>query len=105
MGMLTANALEGYKKYTERIADYAKYKVGSTYYRAEITERKRLPDGSVALYILIDHTVPGDITVTQLQIYDTNNQLWLSTPVNIRRKSIQEGILYRVTIPITERMV
>jgi hypothetical protein len=46
--------------------------------------------------------VPGDINVTEVQLYDTNNNLWLSKPESLVRKDVQEGILYRFTFIIQE---
>jgi hypothetical protein len=103
MALLTASAIQGYKDYTLQKVAYAKYKVGSTYYQVPIQSKVTLPDGRVAIYILIDHTVPGNITITQIQLYDTNNQLWLQKTESILREDIQEGILYRFTFDFTEQ--
>lgn len=102
MALLTAAAIEGYKNYTKKTIAYAKYKAGGTYYKANISSVSVLSDGRLAVDFLIDHTVPGDITVTEVQLYDTNNVLWLSKPESILRKDVQEGILYRFTFTIQE---
>ena len=54
MPILTAEALEGFKKYTDRTIAYARYKIGGTYTRVEISRRERLKDGRVAVYFPID---------------------------------------------------
>lgn len=102
MGLLTSAAIEGYKNYTKKVLAYAQYKVGTTYYKAPIVDVSTLSTGRIAADVLIDHTIDGDITVTELQLYDSNNQLWLSKPESISRKNVQEGILYRFTFNITE---
>lgn len=102
MGYLTAAAIEGYKEYTKKTIAYAQYKVGSTYYRTNITSVFIQSDGKVAVDFLIDHTVPGDINIVEVQLYDTSSRLWLSKPENILRKNVQEGILYRFTFTIQE---
>lgn len=102
MGLLTPEAIEGYKEYTKRTISYAQYKAGGTYYKANISSVSVLPDGRLAVDFLIDHTVPGDINVTEVQLYNTNNKLWLSKPESILRKDVQEGILYRFTFTIQE---
>ena len=102
MALLTATAIEGYKDYTKKTIAYAQYKAGGNYYKANISSVSVLPDGRLAVDFLIDHTVPGDITVTEVQLYNTNNKLWLSKPENILRKDVQEGILYRFTFTIQE---
>lgn len=102
MGYLTAEAIEGYKDYTKKTIAYAQYKVGSTYYKTNITSVSIQPDGKLAVDFLIDHTVPGDINITEVQLYNTDSKLWLSKPENILRKDVQEGILYRFTFTIQE---
>ena len=102
MGLLTTEANEGYKDYTKKTIAYAQYKAGGTYYKAKISSVSALPDGRLAVDFLIDHTVPGNINVTEVQLYNTNNKLWLSKPESILRKDVQEGILYRFTFTIQE---
>lgn len=102
MSLLSPEALEGYKEYTRRVIAYARYKAGGTYYKANISNVSVLADGRLAVDFLIDHTVPGDINVTEVQLYNTNNKLWLSKPESILRKDVQEGILYRFTFTIKE---
>ncbi|MDD3231109.1 MAG: hypothetical protein PHE09_18125 [Oscillospiraceae bacterium] len=102
MALLTAAAIEGYKDYTKKTIAYAKYKAGGTYYKTNISQVSVLSDGKLAVDFLIDHTVPGDITVTEVQLYNTNNVLWLSKPESLTRKNVQEGILYRFTFTIQE---
>jgi len=102
MGMLTATALRGYKEYTRVTISYARYRVGNTYYRAPIQSMDYIADGRLAVKFLIDHTVPGNITVTEIQLFDTNNNLWLAKPENIMREDVTAGILYRFTFDFRE---
>jgi hypothetical protein len=102
MALLTAAAIEGYKDYTKRTIAYAKYKANGTYYKANISSVSILADGKLAVDFLIDHTVPGDINVTEVQLYDTNQNLWLSKPESLTRRDVQEGILYRFKFTIQE---
>ena len=100
--MLTTAALTGFKEHVKQHVAYARYKVGSTYYRTEITNVYTMNDGKVAIEFHVDHTVPGTITVTEVQLYNTAGDLWLSVSENITRKARQEGIFYRFTIEIKE---
>ncbi len=100
--MLTTEALTGFKNYVLRTVAYAKYKVGSTYYKTDITNVYINDDDNVAIEFQIDHSISGDITVTEVQIYDTAGELWLSSSENITRKDNQEAIFYRFTISISE---
>lgn len=101
MGLLTQAALEGYKEYTKRTIDHGRYKVGASYYETPV-EVDILPDGRIVADVLVDHTIPGDITVTEFQLYDTRGQLFCRKAENILRRDSQEGILYRFAFTITE---
>ena len=102
MAMLTKSAIEGYKEYTRADIAYARYKIGNTYYRAEIQSKDYLADGRLAVKILIDHPAPGNLTISEIQLFDTNNNLWLSKPENIMREDVTAGILYRFTFDFHE---
>lgn len=101
-GILTAAALRGYKEYTERVIAYARYKIGSTYYKTGKPEITIQTDGSITVDITIDNSVGTSITVTELQLWDIYGQLWASKAESVQRSSVQEGILYRFRFTITE---
>ena len=90
--MLTNSALNSLRNHLKNSIAYARYKVGSTYYTAEIQTAK----------VLADHTVAGNITVTEVQLFDHNGTLWASKAESITRKDAQEGILYRFRFTIIE---
>ena len=100
--MLTTAALTGFKNYVTKTVSYARYKVGSTYYKTDISKVYVNSDGKVAIEFYVDHTVPGNITISEIQIYDTSGQLWLTVSENITRKASQEAIFYRFTLEIKE---
>lgn len=100
--MLTATALTTIKNCIKNSISYAQYKVGSTYYKANIRSAYIMDDGRVAITFIIDHTVAGNITVTEVQLYDKNGSLWASKAESISRRDVQEGILYRFAFTITE---
>lgn len=102
MPILTAKAIEGYKVDTDRKIARARYKIGSTYYESPIHRRDRLPDGRVAVYFSITPEVSGSVTITEVQLFDTNNDLWASKTESIVIKSVQEGVLYRFTFNFKE---
>ena len=102
MALLTAAAIEGYREYTRRTVAYAMYRVAGVLHRANISAVSVLPNGRLAIDFVVDHTLAGNITVTEVQLYNTNNQLWLAKPENILRRATQEGILYRFTFTIQE---
>lgn len=47
--MLSAAALAGFRNYVKNTVAYAKYKIGSTYYRSEITDITISSDGKVKI--------------------------------------------------------
>lgn len=73
---------------------YARYKVGSTWYNAQIQSATVLNDGRVEVTFIIDHTVVGNITVTGVELYDHNGVRIGSKATSITRADATEGILY-----------
>ena len=100
--MLTTKALEGFKAFVEKNVAYARYKIGGTYYNSKIHRKERLPDGKVAVYFSIIPQAANDVTITEVQLFDNNNDLWASKVENIEVKSVQEGVLYRFAFDIKE---
>lgn len=100
--MLTAEAINGFKEYVKRTVAYARYKVGSTYYQTKLTKVYTDSKGKVAIEFQAGNEVSGNITVTEVQLYNTSGNLWLSKMENLQRKSTQEAIWYRFTIDIQE---
>lgn len=100
--MLTSAALNSIRNHLKSNIAYARYKVGSTYYRADIQDASILSDGRISVSFIIDHTVVGNITVTEVQLFDYNGTMWASKAESITRKDVQEGILYRFRFTITE---
>lgn len=100
--MLTVAALNGFKEHVKKTVSYARYKIGGTYYKTDISNVYVNREGKVAIEFSVDHTVPGNITVTEVQIFNTAGELWLTVGENITRKSSQEAIFYRFTLEIKE---
>lgn len=100
--MLSSAALTSMRNHLKNNIAYARYKVGSTYYKADIQTAEVLADGRIAITFVIDHSVAGNITVTEVQLFDHNGTLWASKTESITRKDVQEGILYRFRFTIQE---
>ena len=100
---LDAAALTAMREYLKNNLAYAQYKVGSTYYRADLIEKKVLSDGRISIIFLIDHTVAGNITVTEIALYNHSGVRWGGKAVSITRKDAQEGIMYRCRFSVTEK--
>lgn len=102
MPIFKENAINGYKNYTDRTIAYARYKIGGTYTKAVIHSRERLSDGRVAVYFSITPQATNNVTISEVQLFDNNNELWASKTENIIIKSVQEGVLYRFTFNFKE---
>lgn len=100
--MLTTAALTSIRKHLKESIAYAKYKVGGTLHTAPIEDAELLPDGRISITTIIDHSVAGNITVTEVQLYDHNGVMWASKAESITRADAQEGILYRFRFTIQE---
>ncbi len=101
MALLTSAAIKGYRDYTMRRIAYAKFKVGSTEYKTNIESVKVTDSGTVEIAFKIELS-SGSGTVTQIQLYDTDNQLWLSKAENLQMESVAEGFYYVVQLDIAE---
>lgn len=100
--MLTTNAITGFKNYVKRTISYAKYKIGSSYYNAEITDIYIDSSGRVAIDVTIDPEISGSVTISAIQLYDTSGSLWLEAAASVTKKTSQEGVFYRITVNIYE---
>jgi hypothetical protein len=100
--VLTNKAIESFKKFIERNTAYAKYKIGSTYYKVPIHRRERLSDGKVAVFFEIEPNASSTVYISEVQIYDTDNELWATKAENIEIESVQDGALYRFAFDFKE---
>jgi len=103
MKLLTSKAIQGYRDYTKRTVAYAKYKAGSTYYKAIIDSVEVTNDGAVEVGFKIETKTTGAVTVTEIQLYDTNNDLWLSKQESLQMDSVAEGFYYVCKLIISEK--
>lgn len=102
MPILTEQAIEGYKQDTERKIARARYKISEEYFDVPIHRRERLPDGRVAVYLAITPATTGNVTISEVQLFDSNNDLWATKTENIVISGLQEGVLYRFTFDFKE---
>ena len=100
--MLTEKAIAGLKAYIDRTIVYARYQINGTYYKAPISRREYLKDGRVAVYFSIIPQLGQDVTITEVQLFDTNNDLWAAKTEEIIIRGVQEAVLYRFAFDIRE---
>lgn len=99
--MLTTSALQGIRGYIKRRVLYARYKIGSTYYKVPLNSIEVMSNGVVEITFMIEME-SGSGTVTEVQLYDTEQQLWLSKPESLAMSDVSEGFLYVVRVKIEE---
>ena len=105
MKLLTSKAIQGYRDYTKRTIAYAKYKIGSTYHKTKIESVDLTGDGLVEIAFKIETATTGAAKVTEIQLYDTNNELWLSKQESLKMDSVAEGFYYVCQLEISEKEV
>lgn len=102
MGILTPEALIGYKADTLRKIARARYRIGTTWHEPQIHRREWLPDGRIAIYFSIVPGISGNVTIAEVQLFDSNNDLWASKAENITISGVQQGVLYRFAFDFRE---
>lgn len=100
--LLQPKAITGIKEYVKGTIDYAKYKIGTTYYEVPIHRKEYLENGKLAAYFAITPQSATDVTIKEVQIYDVDKDLWLKKDEDIKIRSVQEGVLYRFTFDVRE---
>ena len=100
MSLLTSAAIAGYQQYTKRILSYARYKIGSTYYKVSIDSVNVTNSGIVEINFTINPQVTG--VITEVQIYDTAGDLWFRKTEALDVSTVVEGFFYTVQIEIKE---
>ena len=99
--MANANIFEFDSGFIERVRSTvaqfvtrARYKAGDTWYATSISERNVLSDGRIEIKFVIDHTVVGSETVTEIELQDYQFRKIGGKKVSITRADATEGILY-----------
>lgn len=102
--MLTQTALQGMKKYTQRVISHAKYKICSTYYDAQIDRIDTTSSSTVmTAYLVLNPPLnTNKAVITEVQLYDTGNNLFLSKAENLEINPLLEGALYLLTFEFDE---
>ena len=98
--MLTAAAITDLREFIKRQILYAEYRIGSTYYRADISETEITAGGIVRIKIPITHPTPA--TINQVRLYSRLNQIWASKDINISTNALQTHYLQWFDFNITE---
>lgn len=73
--------------------------------RRPIHRKERLSDGRVAAYVSITPQLETGATIQKVQLYNSDNELWVEKEESIYLASVQEGALYRFVFDFIEREV
>ena len=99
MALLTETALADMREYIKRRIDHAQYKLGSVWHK-EYLESVTINGNVVKIKFMIEPDTAG--TVTQVQLIDTDSQVWYDKSVRLKMADVSEGYAYVVRIGITE---
>ncbi len=92
------------RNYIKRRLSHARYRVGSTYYDAQINDISVQGDKTVRAVLDISPAVTG-VTVNRVEIYNTDNQLWAHQDCRITIAEGQTSILFWFDFTIEEKEV
>jgi hypothetical protein len=102
--MLTEKAMRSLKAFVIGTIVFARLKINGAYQQFSI-HGKRIDGDTVKIDVLIDSArFPGAITVSEIQLYDYEGELWLKKPVDLAKDGVSEGIFCRIALTFTEKM-
>lgn len=105
MKILTNAAIQAYREFTKRRVAYARYRAGGVWHTVNALDINITRTGTVEIEFQIDAAVAGKTTVTEVQLYDTENQLWASKQESLSMATVAEGFAYVVQMDIEEKEV
>jgi hypothetical protein len=97
--MLEAQAFTDMTAYIKRRLGYARYRTGTVWTKTEITDISVTGKGQ--LRVKLNIPVSGK-TVTRVELWNNESQLWASQECNIKVETEQTGILFWFDISISE---
>lgn len=105
MAVLETVALADIKNYTLNRIAYARYKIGATYYNANINDKLITPDGIVRVQFPIIPQAQSTVTVTEVQLISTGGAVWAKKAVSIQFETVETGHLFWFEFNIQEKEV
>ena len=99
--MLDAAGFTDLRNYIKRRVRYARYRVGSTFYKTYLTDVLILSDGTVRVQVN-DNSGGNPITVNRTELYNNDAQLWAHQDCNIELNPGQTGALFWFDFTIRE---
>ena len=99
--MIDPSGFADLRNYIKRRISKARYRIGSTYYPAEINEISIQSDNTVRVVLDISPAQTG-VTVTRVELLNTDDQLWAHQDCRITIGEGQTSILFWFDFTITE---
>ncbi len=91
--MLDVAGFEDLRKYIKRRVVYAKYRVGSTFYKTDLSDVEIMPDGKVRIKINVNAN-GNSIRVNRVELYNSESQLWAHQDCDVPLAQGQTGIFF-----------
>ena len=99
--MLDANGFVDLRNFIKRRVRYARYRVGSTYYKTYLNDVAVLSNGTVRVQIVVN-SGGSPITVNRVELYNGDGDLWAHQDCKITLNSGQTGMLFWFDFTIRE---
>lgn len=99
--MITIAMLDKIKDFVIDNVGYAKFKADGTYYTVSTLAAAKDSTGRVIINFTIDNTYPANITITEVQLYSSADELWAKKAENIYRGSADEDLHYRFALTMS----
>lgn len=97
---ISSNEVEAFKIYLRSRISYAKYYSCGEWHKVDVHKIDILQDGRLAVYILLDNTMPNEIS--KIEFYNFDDSLFASGTEYINKESFGEDLLYRYTITFNQ---
>lgn len=97
----TAKAYKGLVAHVHKEINTVKYKIGSAYYEATVNNIEE-QENSLVIWLQMNPEVASEVTVSEIAIYDTSNEVFYKKTENIKFNPLNEGILTKLEISFKE---
>ncbi|RGG95751.1 hypothetical protein DWW67_06040 [Coprobacillus sp. AF16-47] len=94
-------AFKGLVSHARREISTAKYKIGTTNYLATINSIEE-KDSELVIYLQFNPDVKNEVTISEVSLYDTSEELFYNQAENIKFNPLNEGVICKVTINFKE---
>ena len=92
------------RNFIKRRIAYARYRVGNSYVKTQLSKIHILRNGTVRAQLTISAS-STPLTVTRVELYNPDGNLWAHQDCSITVNTGQTGILYWFDFTITEQEV